>query len=243
MPHKTFCLYHATRRLLCRFTLIELLVVVAIVSILMALLLPGVKRAEDVAKSIHCKGNLRQLALAMSAYAGDNAEWAPEGSLPGYYMYGPNNQSNNDKTLAPYLGVKPASATGSAPFARVAKCMSGRRDGTLAERDSSGRPNFSYAFNSYFCQKLSSSTDGDARYGKLPLVKQPSRRFLCGDSNWSANTHWKSEHFPGRHQGATDNLIFVDAHAENWGLDRKASVGTGSLSGGADGFWHDAISW
>ena len=54
-----------------RFTLIELLVVIAIISILMAMLLPSLKRARDMAKSITCLSNLKQCGTAIIGYATD----------------------------------------------------------------------------------------------------------------------------------------------------------------------------
>ena len=56
------------------FTLIELLVVIAILSLLVSILLPSLKQAQELAKRAVCKNNLRQLAYGMVLYAGDNNE-------------------------------------------------------------------------------------------------------------------------------------------------------------------------
>jgi hypothetical protein len=60
--------------------LIELLVVIAILAILMALMLPSLASAREKGWRAACLSNLRQIGLAIHAYAGDN-----DGKIP----YGP----------------------------------------------------------------------------------------------------------------------------------------------------------
>jgi prepilin-type N-terminal cleavage/methylation domain-containing protein/prepilin-type processing-associated H-X9-DG protein len=54
------------------FTLIELMVVVAVIALLMGILLPSLSAAREVARSIKCSSNIRQLGQANELYARDN---------------------------------------------------------------------------------------------------------------------------------------------------------------------------
>jgi prepilin-type N-terminal cleavage/methylation domain-containing protein/prepilin-type processing-associated H-X9-DG protein len=61
------------------FTLIELLVVIAVVAILAALLLPALASAKERSKGTACLSNLRQIGVAIRAYADDSSGDIPFG--------------------------------------------------------------------------------------------------------------------------------------------------------------------
>ncbi|MCB9850933.1 MAG: prepilin-type N-terminal cleavage/methylation domain-containing protein [Phycisphaerales bacterium] len=56
------------------FTLVELLVVVSIIALLVAVLLPSLRKAREGAKRVACNANMRSLAQAALTYAGEDPQ-------------------------------------------------------------------------------------------------------------------------------------------------------------------------
>jgi prepilin-type N-terminal cleavage/methylation domain-containing protein len=54
------------------FTLVELLAVIAIVALIIAIFLPGLTQAMERARQVKCKNNLRNIGMAMIAFADDH---------------------------------------------------------------------------------------------------------------------------------------------------------------------------
>ncbi len=74
------------------FTLVELMVVIAIITLLLALLLPGFRRARETARRAVCLNNTRQLAMSSSTWTIDNG---------GYLMAGGMESGGNAGSLWP----------------------------------------------------------------------------------------------------------------------------------------------
>jgi type II secretory pathway pseudopilin PulG len=91
--------------------LIELLVVVAIIAVLIAMLMPSLGKARQQAKLLTCANQMRQLGIALSAYAFENSDKYPPANcfnFP-YLRYGCKNAGDRSfmgNLLLSYVGKK-----------------------------------------------------------------------------------------------------------------------------------------
>ncbi len=83
--------------------MIELLVVIAIIAVLMALLLPSLSRARFNARKVICASGYRQMAIAISSYAGDNQDYLPTFYTNGWAGNPWDTNAGYYYALAPYL--------------------------------------------------------------------------------------------------------------------------------------------
>lgn len=65
------------------FTLIELLVVIAIISLLVSILMPSLRRANELAKQVQCLAQMKGLGTAAFIFASDNEKFVPCYTQPG----------------------------------------------------------------------------------------------------------------------------------------------------------------
>ena len=81
------------------FTLVELLVVIAVIAMLMAILLPALRKARQLAQRVRCGSNLRQLAMGWRLYLDDNDGYFPARNRRNAHFYyggwiGEQNEGN-----------------------------------------------------------------------------------------------------------------------------------------------------
>jgi len=231
------------------FTLIELLVVIAIIALLVAILLPSLSKAKELAKAVRCTTNVRSIGMGWQLYLSDNNEAFPRlyaENTPGSFaarnmqwFYGGRQPCIYDdfhaptglafRPLNPYLDQALKKETGTGLFSCPA-------DGEVTHpitgaSDTLGHTTYEYYGNSYMMTKwllVPADESGAEQKDKtfyLKYVEIPySQMAVAGDCQWYYavnNSLWEA-HFHNRRDKV--NIVFLDGHAEYLQIVRGESA-------------------
>jgi len=236
--------------LLAAFTLIELMVVIAIIAILAAILLPVLAFAKEHAHSVSCLNNLKQMALAVTLYAGDNEDFL----VPAEYdlRMGAKYQEGWPTllVLGGFAEAERAPMYYQLPsLASIFRCPDGIPEaysfGPTSRDDLEGARAWPYASEStgdnfyiHSWYGINGSTskphkwpftripmdgDGSTRLNKMTSTASTPRMPMIFDGFWMHNG--KDERINARHKKNTrSNLVFFDGSAESFDTFRLPSV-------------------
>ena len=206
------------------FTLLELLTAVAVIMILAALLLPALQSGYGKAKRVACGGNLKQIGVALHAWAHDHNDLFPmqvSTNQQGTLEVAQQTRLNRDVsfTFRHFQAV-----SNELSVAKVLVCPADRKRTNANSFASLQNENVSYWINP------------DARFGRSdsPVAGDRNMR-TTGSSAWTFLQLSASDgiEFTAELHGYRGNILFGDAHIDD--LDnrrlRTAIVASTNTSG------------
>lgn len=203
----------------CGFTLIELLVVIAIISLLVSILLPSLQRAKNLAESVVCMSNLRQIGIAWITYTHEWEDFIGDYEQGTVWYWGGKRglfggPVAEERLLFPYVSES----------TQIFRCPA---DEGRAGGNGSGNPNFDMMGNSYGMANSSSrgvmalskentTWPGCSNPGKISLIEQPDTTIMvfdatvwnrtCKDLGYTVADYW--------HLDDRSNILMIDSHVE-----------------------------
>ncbi len=212
------------------FTLVELLVVIGIISMLVAILLPSLRKARLAAQNVVCRSNLRQIHLALAMYAQAEHDYIPANSTGagnwhyhvglGGYFGDPQNAVSG--VYNPFLG----------PTWPILRCPSEypfqANNGWITSEYENWPMQTSYAINFAFsCYQTDVPRKGFSR--RPPGCRQSSMAMIMDCPAWNvgwnpASFAWDIDsddpifglnpYYPYRHPGNSANVLYMDGHVD-----------------------------
>ena len=196
------------RRPRAAFTLIELLVVISIIALLIGILLPALSSARESARSVQCLANERQIGISLLAYATDEQDSLPWGSLEG--GGDPSLQSDWGKLIASFVRgrrlLDKGTVTGSGNDLEIFTCPSAPVKG--GSKHYTGHPVMMPRFNLGTGQPVIS---GIVQPYELHQAKRATETILVADGTQAVDGN------QGIDVGDTGSLFFrVDGFGTNY---------------------------
>lgn len=207
------------------FTLIELLVVIAIIAMLLAIVLPSLKRAKEAGMRITCLSNLKGLSQCYFLYANDHNGRIPSSMTEGVYAW------VNHAGLSYYnINNDPLKEEEQKEAIRRGRLWSYCSDAMDVFRCPTSRPGQarsysmpdSFAYDGLGLLAVSGATESMV-IKNLFAIRNTATRMLFIDEGWATPASWsimyKTQQWwdivPERHASGT-TLAFADGHTEYW---------------------------
>ena len=216
----------ARRRARLGFTLIELLVVIAIIALLVSILVPSLKQAKELARTVACRSNMHGLAMATIVYTHDWEGYFPHGTRWNTMPEGLKTHRRWIDFIDEESGTELRTCPGSANFGF-------RRSTGEFVLDPRGPEKHRIAPNGNMCTRDDywvpgpipspssaphARIDDFERHGMLMIVIDN------GGDRYAGGWH-PGEWLRWRHQnGEAINVGFLDGHAETWNRDEVMGI-------------------
>lgn len=211
------------------FTIIELLVVVAVIALLIALLMPSLKSARDLARRTVCASNTRQLYQCQLSYLSDS-----QGTMFAYWWHPSAGNRIWIRQLQPYIQqadllICPSTANppGTTRIGQARLTWVEARHGEVTPWDRS-----SYGYNTWLCPDNRYIPDADS-YTSLMQIREPSRVPLLGDAVWRDLIAGTLKVFPSDLNDPYSVTTAAMDHAAWWCTDRHDRVTNVSFMDGS----------